>query len=125
MVRITRTSTWSDRSIRKTRMLPVVISLSAILFIIGSNSGIAQLSGNYTIGAGQTYTSVADFVSALNTSGVSGPVTATVLPGVYQGNISINAITGATISSKAVSSIINTAVADLKGPLAEKAKGGK
>ncbi|MDJ0721556.1 MAG: FMN-binding protein [Desulfobacterales bacterium] len=35
----------------------------------------------------------------------------------------IDAITGATISSKAVTDIINTAVADLREPLADKAKG--
>ena len=35
----------------------------------------------------------------------------------------IDAITGATISSKAVTDIINTAVADLRAPLAAKAKG--
>ncbi len=35
----------------------------------------------------------------------------------------IDAITGATISSKAVTDIINTAVADLRQPLADKAKG--
>jgi electron transport complex protein RnfG len=48
-----------------------------------------------------------------------------VVKGGGAGPDDINSITGATISSKAVSSIINTAVADLKGPLAEKAKGGK
>jgi electron transport complex protein RnfG len=37
----------------------------------------------------------------------------------------INAITGATISSKAVTDIINLAVADLKGPLAAKGSEGK
>jgi electron transport complex protein RnfG len=35
----------------------------------------------------------------------------------------IDAITGATISSKAVTTIINTAVNDLRGPLTAKAKG--
>lgn len=35
----------------------------------------------------------------------------------------IDAVTGATISSKSVTDIINTAVADLKQPLADKAKG--
>ena len=35
----------------------------------------------------------------------------------------INAITGATISSKAITDIINTAVADLREPLAAKAQG--
>lgn len=37
----------------------------------------------------------------------------------------INAVTGATISSKAVTDIINLAVADLKGPLAAKGSEGK
>lgn len=37
----------------------------------------------------------------------------------------INAVTGATISSRSVTDIINTAVADLKGPLAAKGSGGK
>jgi electron transport complex protein RnfG len=35
----------------------------------------------------------------------------------------IDAITGATISTKAVTDIVNTAVADLRQPLADKAKG--
>jgi len=48
-----------------------------------------------------------------------------VVKGGKAGPDDINAITGATISSKSVTAIINTAVADLKGPLAEKAKGGK
>lgn len=37
----------------------------------------------------------------------------------------INAVTGATISSRSVTDIINTAVADLKGPLTAKGSGGK
>ncbi|WP_373501912.1 FMN-binding protein [Desulfococcus sp.] len=36
----------------------------------------------------------------------------------------INAVTGATISSRSVTDIINTAVADLKGPLSAKGSGG-
>ena len=48
-----------------------------------------------------------------------------VVKGGGAGPDDINAITGATISSRAVTDIINTAVADLKGPLAEKAEGGK
>ncbi|MEZ4528313.1 MAG: FMN-binding protein [Desulfobacterales bacterium] len=45
-----------------------------------------------------------------------------VVKGGGAGAGDINAITGATISSRAVSDIVNTAVADLKGPLAQ---GGK
>ncbi|QTA79606.1 Ion-translocating oxidoreductase complex, subunit G [Desulfonema limicola] len=48
-----------------------------------------------------------------------------VIKGGGAGSDDINAITGATISSKAVTDIINSAIADIKGPLAEKAKGGK
>jgi electron transport complex protein RnfG len=43
--------------------------------------------------------------------------------GGAKGGSEIDAITGATISSHAVTSIINTAVADLRQPLAEKARG--
>ncbi len=45
-----------------------------------------------------------------------------VVKGGGAGADDINAITGATISSRAVSDIVNTAVADLKAPLAQ---GGK
>ncbi len=37
----------------------------------------------------------------------------------------IDSITGATISSRAVANIVNTAVVDLKGPLSAKTSGGK
>ena len=42
-----------------------------------------------------------------------------VVKGGKGGDRNINAITGATISSRSVTDIINTAIADLKGPLAE------
>jgi len=45
-----------------------------------------------------------------------------VVKGGKAGPDDINAITGATISSRSVTDIVNTAVADLKGPLAQ---GGK
>lgn len=41
----------------------------------------------------------------------------TVVKGGGSGPTRIDAITGATISSRAVTSIVNTAIADLKGPL--------
>jgi electron transport complex protein RnfG len=43
--------------------------------------------------------------------------------GGAKGGGEVDAVTGATISSVAVTSIINTAVADLRQPLADKAKG--
>lgn len=42
-----------------------------------------------------------------------------VVKGGKGGERDINAITGATISSRSVTNIVNTAIADLKGPLAE------
>ena len=47
----------------------------------------------------------------------------TPVKGKSRASNEIDAITGATISSKAVTDIINTAVADLRQPLADKAKG--
>lgn len=48
-----------------------------------------------------------------------------VVKGGKAGAGDINAITGATISSRAVTDIVNMAVADLKGPLTANAEGGK
>ena len=48
-----------------------------------------------------------------------------VVKGGNAGPGQINAITGATISSKSVTNIINSAIADLKKPLAAKASGGE
>lgn len=47
-----------------------------------------------------------------------------VVKGGNAGAGDINAVTGATISSKSVTGIVNTAVADLKGPLAAKGSEG-
>lgn len=44
----------------------------------------------------------------------------TVVKGGGAGSAQIDAITGATISSRAVTTIVNTAIADLKGPLSSK-----
>lgn len=44
----------------------------------------------------------------------------TVVKGGGAGAAQIDAITGATISSRAVTTIVNTAIADLKGPLSSK-----
>jgi hypothetical protein len=69
----------------------------ALLFTLGTAQ--AQLSGSYTIGTGQTYTSLVAFANALNSLGVSGPVTATVLPDTYTGAVSFNQITGASATN--------------------------
>ena len=61
-----------------------------VLFFFSFGKLIAQpLSGNYTIGSGGTYGSMAAALADLNTNGVSGPVTMTILPGTYPVTTSI------------------------------------
>jgi hypothetical protein len=64
----------------------------------------SQLSGTYTInpsGTGTTnYASFSAAVTALTTSGVSGPVTFNVTQGTYTEQVTINAITGTSTTNK-------------------------
>lgn len=64
----------------------------------------AQLSGTYTIDPNGTgtnnYASFTAAVSALTTSGVSGPVTFNVAAGTYNEQISIGAITGTSATNR-------------------------
>lgn len=82
---------------------PAIWRRCAIPLIIGllclAPSAFAQLSGSYTIGSGGNYTSFTDAVTALTTSGVSGPVTFSVLSGTYNEQITIPAITGASATN--------------------------
>lgn len=70
-----------------------------VCILIGTASQ-AQLSGTYTIdpnGSGtNNYTTVSSAVSALESNGVSGPVTFNIAPGTYTERISIDEITGAS-----------------------------
>jgi hypothetical protein len=55
-----------------------------VLFFFSFGKLVAQpLSGNYTIGSGGNYGTMAAALADLNTNGVSGPVTMTILPGTY------------------------------------------
>jgi parallel beta-helix repeat protein len=86
-----------NRCLKQTaRKSNAVLVVAFALMLIAGFSANAQLSGPYSIGAGQTYTTLRAFATALNNSGVSGPVVATVLPGTYNGSVSFNAITGAS-----------------------------
>jgi copper-binding protein NosD len=97
MVRMTLLSRGHNITRAKaTRILPTVLVCAAILLACTSSQSYAQLNGSYTVGAGQTYTSLVAFANALNSQGVSGPVNATVLAGTYTGSVSFNAITGAS-----------------------------
>ena len=59
----------------------------------------AQLSGSYTIGTSGNYASFSAAVSALTTSGVSGPVTFNVASGTYTEQVTIGSITGASATN--------------------------
>jgi hypothetical protein len=52
------------------------------------------LNGAYTIGSGGDYATVGDAVISLQNCGISGPVTFNILPGTYNGQITIPAIPG-------------------------------
>ena len=54
----------------------------------------AQLSGTYAVGVGGNYPDIAPAVTALNTSGVSGPVTFLVTTNDNSGPWTISAFTG-------------------------------
>ena len=72
--------------------------LSFILLItILSGNGFAQLSGNYTVGAGGDYTTLKAAANDLMNQGVSGPVTMNVLSGTYTEHFVLNTITGTSV----------------------------
>ena len=59
----------------------------------------AQLNGSYTIGTTGNYSSFTAAVSALTSSGVSGPVVFNIAPGTYNEQILIPAITGSSTTN--------------------------
>ena len=78
--------------------------LVAAALVLLTMPAFAQLSGTYTIdpnGTGTTnYASFSAAVTALTTSGVSGPVTFNVTQGTYTEQVTINAITGTSATNK-------------------------
>ncbi len=78
--------------------LLVLIQLMSILLVC------AQLSGNYTINGsvatgGNNYQTFTAAVTALNSLGVSGPVTFTVAAGTYSEQVSLNQVIGASATN--------------------------
>ncbi len=70
-----------------------------MLAIFTTSTAHAQLSGNYTIGSGGNYTTFTTAVNALKTSGVSGPTVFEIKGGVYNEQIEIPAIAGASAAN--------------------------
>ncbi|MEZ5016907.1 MAG: T9SS type A sorting domain-containing protein [Flavipsychrobacter sp.] len=71
-----------------------------VLVLLGVLPAVAQLNGTYTIGGtSPDYSDLSAAISALNTNGVSGPVTFMIRDGNYSGSGwqgQINSITGAS-----------------------------
>jgi len=78
--------------------------LVAAALVLLTMPAFAQLSGTYTINPAGTgasnYASFSAAVTALTTSGVSGPVTFNVTQGTYTEQVTINAITGTSATNK-------------------------
>tara|TARA_B100000508_G_scaffold124704_1_gene108183 strand:+ start:18165 stop:33218 length:15054 start_codon:yes stop_codon:yes gene_type:complete len=71
------------------------IFTSIILISLITSSGYAQLSGTKTIGgASPDYTSIGAAITALQTSGVNGPVTFNIRQGTYTERMSLTQISG-------------------------------
>jgi hypothetical protein len=68
----------------------------AIGVVLLPTAAWSQLNGTYTIGTGGNYSTFAAAITALSTSGVSGPVTFNVFAGTYNEQLSIPAIAGAS-----------------------------
>jgi len=73
--------------------------LAVLMPSVFAPSALAQLNGVYTIGSGGNYATFSAAVTALSTSGVSGPVTFNVLAGTYSEQIAIPAISGASLTN--------------------------
>ncbi|MCC3156407.1 right-handed parallel beta-helix repeat-containing protein [Hymenobacter sp. 15J16-1T3B] len=80
----------------------------ALLLLLASSAGAwaqTPLSGTYTINnaqatAGTNFASFADAATALNTNGVSGPVTINVSGGPYTEQVLLNAFTGSSATNR-------------------------
>jgi hypothetical protein len=87
------------KTIQMKKIIYSKIFSAIILLTFSMFSAQAQLSGAYTIGASGNYTSFSAAVSALTTSGVSGPVTFNVASGTYTEQVTIGSITGASATN--------------------------
>jgi hypothetical protein len=75
--------------------------LTACLCVLSVTVMAAPLNGIYTVGgASPNYSTVVAAVSALNSNGVSGPVTFLIRNGTYTGKIQVNSISGINASRR-------------------------
>lgn len=74
--------------------------LCTTLLTAASFASFAQLSGNYTINpVGGNYTTIGAAVAALSSSGVNGPVTFSIAPGIYAEKLVFGTIAGVSATN--------------------------
>ncbi|WP_157972079.1 hypothetical protein, partial [Pleomorphovibrio marinus] len=88
-------------------MKSTVYNLSAKLvmtfsffFLIYQGFAFQELSGEYSIGSGGDFPTLNDGILALETEGVSGPVTFKIKTGTYVGQSVIPEISGASAAAR-------------------------
>ncbi|MFZ1411740.1 MAG: hypothetical protein WAS07_09800, partial [Micropruina sp.] len=98
--RWTRTRPSGDFAVpsRSPMFRPIRTSLIAALLLTATSTS-AQLNGTYTIGTAGNYATFTAAVTALTTSGVSGPVVFDVFSGTYNEQLNIGAIAGASAAN--------------------------
>jgi len=74
-----------------------IITIIALIFSFHLSS--QPLSGNYTIGTNGDFTSINQAIDSLTTKGISGPVVMNILPGTYNGPITIGNINGTSANN--------------------------
>ncbi|MFA4852827.1 MAG: hypothetical protein WC599_09935, partial [Bacteroidales bacterium] len=85
------------------KIFTLIILFQTILLLAINTETQAGLSGTYTIGgASPDYNNFTAAVSALNSQGVSGPVTFLVRAGTYDEQISITQFSGASVTNTVV-----------------------
>jgi PKD repeat protein len=90
---------YTNDSVRKRTSVRLsrVLKLLLLSIALCTTSAYAQLSGTYTVCAsGCDYASPSAAISALNSNGVSGPVTFNISAGTYSGNAAMYSISGAS-----------------------------
>lgn len=78
---------------------PFAFCYSFVVFLSGLpglSPAFAQLNGTYTLGSAGDYASFTEAATALETEGISGPVTFNVQPGTYQERVEINNVPGSS-----------------------------
>ncbi len=75
-------------------------NLLLILSLIVSTKTLAQLNGNYTVGGtAPDYATVQAAATAVQSSGVSGPVVFNIRPGTYSESVDIGAVAGSSATN--------------------------